>query len=116
MKEHVVGIRTWYGGLFAKLHPRIFENVSGLAVVAGYARRNNVFPSMPTSSRSGMHMIEGEVFCLVAAVLTRISITMKDCPTRHSPTNKRTLHHMDEPYYRRDRNSLRYGAHLTSAV
>ena len=75
--EQDVWARLGSFGLMEQLHPGFLLCGSRFPMVARVARAGNVLPNMGTASVSRHHMVNDEVFGLLATVLTDVTVPNK---------------------------------------
>ena len=75
--EHGVGIGLGGAGFSAEGHSGFPRGVSGFLMVAGDAGAGDVFPCMGAASVAGHYVVDGEIFGLLAAVLTSVAVSQE---------------------------------------
>ncbi len=85
-----------FGGSAAQHHPRFVQSFAAFASIAGRTRADHVIPNVRAAAMSRNNMVDGQVVCLNAAVLTREIVAAKYGAPRQAQPRPRAIYLLRE--------------------
>ena len=107
LEERVVDADARAGRLVGKRHSRLLGRAAGLAVVAGLASGNKIFPGVLSAPMAREHVIKGELAGSFAAVNAGPAVASKDFFAGEPNLGTGAPDKTHEPDDRREGNRLR---------
>ena len=102
MVEYVVGVRPRRLRLLSESHVGFFRRKPRLAVIARDTRADHILPIVRTVLRAWPDVVQGQFPGFLTAVLAGKPVSVEYGPSGQPAHHQRALHHVDQPYYRRD--------------